>query len=391
MIRQAILYVPTSEDAAGAGRTVGGRPVAFRVIVAASRAGAATIGVPDTLRTPALERAIAASPAARAGVVWLAGAADLPDGPALLVPVSLVCPAPALVPLVAGTPLARLSVCQDPGAPLVVADASCLAPLADRLASGAPAGEALARVLADRAVRTVAGGASGVRVRSAADAARAEAALYASLGSPVDSPLDVAFHRRLSRPVTRLAVALGIGPNPISLASLAVGLAAVGAVWTGRPAGAAAGLGLYAVAAVLDHADGEVARLTLAQSRLGEWLDIGIDTVIHALMVAAMGVVAGRVGGAGLSLGAVAATGIVASAILTKLWPVRTSAPAADPLARLLRALGARDGFYGLLAGFVALLALVPAALPTLMVVVAVGAHAYWIVRLAHWLWGRAR
>ncbi|HEX7127935.1 MAG TPA: CDP-alcohol phosphatidyltransferase family protein [Thermodesulfobacteriota bacterium] len=391
MIDRAVLYAPTAEDAAGAGLAVAGRPVAFHAIAAAARAGAAAIGVPTVLRTPALERAVAASPAARARVVWLASAADLDEGPTLLLPVSLVCPAVSLVPLVAGAPLARGFACRDLDAPLVVADAVCVAALADRLAAGAPAGDALARALAGRDVRTVAVAPCGIRVRSAGDAARAESAVYAALGSAIDSPIDVAFHRRLTRPVTRLAVALGIGPTPISLASLALGLAAVGAVWAGRPSGAAAGLALYAAAAVADHADGEVARLTLTQSRFGEWLDVGIDTVIHALMVAAMGAVAGRTAGAGAWLGVVAATGVVASALLTKLWPVRGTESPSGPVARLLRALGARDGFYALLVAFVALLVLAPGALPALMVVVTLGAHAYWVVRLAHWLPGRRR
>lgn len=384
MIDRAVLYVPAAEDAVGAGRAVAGLPVAFHAVAAAARAGAATIGVPTALRTPALARAVATSPAARARVVWLATAADLHEGPALLLPVSLVSPAAPLVALAAALPLARGSACDDLDAPLVVADAACVAALADRLAAGAPVGDLLAQVLAGRDVRPIAVARRGIRVRSEGDAARAEAAVHAALGSAVDSPLDVAFHRRLARPVTRLAVALGIGPTPISLASLALGLAAVGAVWTGRPAGGAAGLALYAAAAVVDHVDGEVARLTLTQSRLGEWLDVGIDTVVHALMVAAMGVVAGRTAGAGSWLGAVAAAGVVASALLTKLWPVRGVESSPSPVARLLRALGARDGFYALLAAFVVLLGVAPGALPALMVLVTLGAHAYWVVRLAH-------
>ena len=66
-------------------------------------------------------------------------------------------------------------------------------------------------------------------------------------------------------------------------------------------------------------------------------------------------------------------------------------APEATPdrLGRLLAGLGTRDGYYAMLLAFVALLAAWPAALPTLMVLVAAGSHAYWVGRAAYGLWRR--
>ena len=125
-------------------------------------------------------------------------------------------------------------------------------------------------------------------------APRPEAPPHGDAGSPIDTRLDVLFHRRLSRPVTRLALALGLTANQVSLASLLVGLLAVWGFWHATPGTALAGLVLYAAAVVLDHSDGEVARLTRSESRLGEWLDVTSDTVIHALLVLAMGVTAQR-------------------------------------------------------------------------------------------------
>jgi hypothetical protein len=46
--------------------------------------------------------------------------------------------------------------------------------------------------------------------------------------------------------------------------------------------------------------------------------------------------------------------------------------------------LGSRDGFYAMLVAFIAALAVAPLALPWLMVVVAGGAHAYWVSRLLY-------
>jgi phosphatidylglycerophosphate synthase len=205
--------------------------------------------------------------------------------------------------------------------------------------------------------------------------------LPSDLGSPIDTRLDTLFHRRLSRPLTRLALALGLTANQVSLASLLVGLLAVWGFWHATPGSALAGLVLYAVAVVLDHSDGEVARLTLSESRLGEWLDLTSDTVIHALLVLAMGVTAqAGAGRAGIGLGALAASGVVVSAIVAKTSP----RSAAGGVGGLLDALGNRDGFYAMLVIFILALTVAPALLPILMIVVAAGSHAYWLTRLSY-------
>ena len=199
-------------------------------------------------------------------------------------------------------------------------------------------------------------------------------------GSPIDTRLDVLVHRRLSRPVTWLALALGLTANQVSLASLLVGLLSVWSFWHATPWTALAGLVLYASAVVLDHSDGEVARLTRSESRLGEWLDVTSDTVIHALLVLAMGVTAqARAGRAGIGLGALAASGVVVSAMVAK-----TSPRSAGGVGGFLNALGSRDGFYAMLVLFILALTLTPAILPILMLVVAAGSHAYWLTRLTH-------
>jgi phosphatidylglycerophosphate synthase len=385
VIRQAALYFPTDADGRGALQTVAGRPVAFRAILAAIRAGATRIGVPAALRATPLGRAVAASPAARAAVVWLTDGAPLADEPTLLIPASAVAPSPALARLLGSSPPAVLAPSLGQGAPIVAAGPELLRRLADALARGLPIGDPLDQAPGRRDATPVAGDAWCVRVRDPHDADAAEARLYAGLGSPIDTPLDVRLHRRLSRLVSRWAVARSITPNQMSLAGLAVGLVAAWCVWRGTAAAAAAGFVLYVVAVVLDHADGEIARLTLAESALGEWLDVLIDSVLHALLVAAMGAAAERRAGAGLVLGLLGAAGVAASAIFAKLSPLTWTADlSADRTGRLLRALGSRDGFYATFAAFVAALAGPPAALPLLMGIVAVGSHAYWVARLLH-------
>jgi phosphatidylglycerophosphate synthase len=209
----------------------------------------------------------------------------------------------------------------------------------------------------------------------------AEAPLAASVGSPIDTRLDTIFHRRLARPLTRLALTLGLTANQVSLASLLVGLIAVWSFWHATPWSALAGLVLYAAAVVLDHSDGEVARLTHSESRLGEWLDVTSDTVIHALLVLAMGVTAqARAGRAGIGLGVLAASGVVVSAMIAKTSPRSTT----GGVGGFLDALGNRDGFYAMLLLFLAALTFAPAMLTILMIIVTAGSHAYWLTRLAY-------
>ncbi|HXH84365.1 MAG TPA: CDP-alcohol phosphatidyltransferase family protein, partial [Candidatus Tectomicrobia bacterium] len=226
------------------------------------------------------------------------------------------------------------------------------------------------------------------RVADPAAAAAAEARLYAALGSPIDTWLDVAFHRRLSRPVSRWAVARGVTPNQVTVASGVVGLVAAVVLAAGELLAAVAGVALYAAAVVLDHADGEVARLTLTESAMGEWLDIAVDTVVHAALVVALGVAATRVAGGGMGLGLLAAAGVVLSAILWKLVP---PAYEADGLGRLVERLSSRDAFYAMLLIFVAIRVVAPGGLPAFMAVIALGGNAYWPGRLAYLAVRRAR
>jgi phosphatidylglycerophosphate synthase len=374
---QAALYLATADDLHAALLPVAGRPLAFRALLNAVRAGASRVGVPVVFRGTDLEDAIRASPRARAAAVWL-DVGRLEAAPALLVPAAALTPRTALAALLVATPPATLAASLDDGAPTVLADAAMTAALAAGLAAGTPVGDEVGRALKSRDAAAVAPDGWHVRVRDGRSARTAEDRLFADLGSPIDTRLDRALHRRLSRHVTRAAVARDIAPNTITVASLLVGLVAGWCFWNATAPAALAGLVVYVAAVVLDHADGEVARLTLAESQVGEWLDILVDTVVHATLVVAMGVTAQAVAGGGAWLGIGAALGVVASAAVAKLWPVTG---AADGIGGALAALGSRDGFYAMLVLFIVARAVAPATLPVLMVVVALGAHAYWVAR----------
>jgi type IV secretory pathway VirB3-like protein len=221
--------------------------------------------------------------------------------------------------------------------------------------------------------------------RDADGRAEAERRLRAALGSAIDTRLDVQLHRRFSRYVTRAAITAGVTPNAITLASLVLGLAAVWCFWSATTGSALVGLFIYVIAVILDHADGEVARLTLTESRVGEWLDTVADTSVHALSVVAMGVTCQELTGIGVSLGLVGASGIVASAFVHKWWPPQ----GAGGMGGAVEDFGSRDGFYALLLIFIALRTFASWLLPVLMIVVALGSNAYWVVRAAWAVRGR--
>jgi phosphatidylglycerophosphate synthase len=374
--RQVALYLPTADDLHGALLPVAGRPVAFRALVHAVRAGARSVGVPAVFRGTAVETAIDASARVRTATRWL-DHERLADTTTVLVPASALAPPAALATLLAAAPPAMLAASAHDGAAMLVA-ANLPGALASALEAGTPVADELGRALKSREAAMLAPDAWHVRVRDLPSARRAEDRLFAVLGSAIDTRLDRALHRRLSRPVTRAAVALGITPNPISVASLVVGLLAAWCLWLGTAGAAVAGLAVYVTAVVLDHADGEVARLTLTESRVGEWLDIAVDTIVHAAMVVAMGLTAERIAGGGAALGIIGALGVVA-----KRWP---ATDATDSIGTTLQNLGSRDGFYTMLVLFITALAIAPAALPWLMIIVALGSHAYWLARATYTL-----
>ncbi|MBM4442226.1 MAG: CDP-alcohol phosphatidyltransferase family protein, partial [Candidatus Rokubacteria bacterium] len=298
---------------------------------------------------------------------------------AVLVPATAVLGPGAITAVRHATPPAAHAASRDAGTPVLGTDAAVLAPLWPALAAGAPVGDAVAKIAA--AAPLVRDPSLFQRVHDRASAAEAERRLYTTLGSAIDTRLDTAFHRRVSRLVSRVAVARGLTPNTITLASLLLGLGAAWCFWHATTAGAVAGLVVYALAVVLDHADGEIARLTLTESAIGEWLDITADTLTHVAIVLALGAASDAVAGRGAALGVVAAVGFVASAAVAKAWPGLVMP---DRVGTAISGLGNRDGFYAMLAAFIAARALWPDALPWLMVLVAAGAHAFWVGRVLY-------
>ncbi len=180
-----------------------------------------------------------------------------------------------------------------------------------------------------------------------------ETALLSRLRSPEDGPIvDRYVNRTLSGFLTRYLVKLPVTPNQITAASVGLGL--VGAWILGREGLPATLLGLllFQFSVVLDHVDGEVARLKLLFTRLGKWLDNVGD---HAVSLAVIGSLAWRIAvrepvGQVVALGLAAANGVTGAFLIVFACSLLGKTP--EPLgtlparlvARALRLLAHRDG-----------------------------------------------
>ena len=102
--------------------------------------------------------------------------------------------------------------------------------------------------------------------------------------------------RKLSKPLTRLALRIGWSPNTITLLSFTIGILAAGAFAVGSRWALVLGALLLQLSLVVDCVDGEVARATRRFSALGAWLDASTDRVKEFLAYAGLALGAARYG-----------------------------------------------------------------------------------------------
>ncbi len=98
-------------------------------------------------------------------------------------------------------------------------------------------------------------------------------------------PWDSRLANLLVRPLRNTPV----HPNHVTTLGLAVGLAAATSYARGTPGAADAGALGYVVSAILDHADGELARLTGKTSSFGHSYDRAADLTVKLSLFAGMG------------------------------------------------------------------------------------------------------
>ena len=148
-----------------------------------------------------------------------------------------------------------------------------------------------------------------------AAARKAERALWNSLTSASDGLVDKYFNRPVGRPLAKALIHTPATPNQVSIASMLVGLWAAFCFSQGGSAAAIWGAVLFQISAIFDCIDGDVARMVFKESRIGKWLDISADQVVHIAVFAAIAVGLTRQGtdAPALALGASAALGALLS------------------------------------------------------------------------------
>lgn len=133
---------------------------------------------------------------------------------------------------------------------------------------------------------------AGVTISDEASREQATRALWRTCRRPYDGLGDKYVIRAISTRLSRGLCAIGATPNQVTLANIAIGLAACGFAAVGQLV--VAGVLMFAQV-VLDSCDGELARIRFMHSRLGMILDNGSDDLIDNLFVAMLGVGIGGV------------------------------------------------------------------------------------------------
>ena len=137
----------------------------------------------------------------------------------------------------------------------------------------------------------------GTRVVDAATRRAAEDAIFKDLLRGDLGLVARYINKRISFPITRyLLIYLPITPNVVTLVAGFIGLYGALLIATGTYWNVFYGFLLAQAQSILDGCDGELARVRLQQSAIGEWLDTIVDDVLNLSLVLAVGMALWRRG-----------------------------------------------------------------------------------------------
>lgn len=216
-------------------------------------------------------------------------------------------------------------------------------------------------------------------VRNPEEAASATRQLWDGLVSPHDGLVDKYFNRPLGRPLAKWLVATPVTPNQVTLFATALGL--LGAWWISQGSWGmtVAGVALFQLSAVIDCIDGDLARAGLRETRIGKWLDIGADQVVHiaVFLAIAKAVLSGGHSAEipALTLGISAAVGALLS-FAAVLWIMLSGNP--SPRAQRLTDSMANRDF-----SVLTLILAIVGRLDLFLWMVGIGSHAFWLMLLS--------
>jgi phosphatidylglycerophosphate synthase len=371
---------------------VAGLPLLTRTLLTAQRAGIRRFAIVASGSQQAALRAVLEGEARLRGQVrWIEPADDHGiEAPCiLLLPPPVILDAEALREWLAQVvDKERVAATDDADLGPLAVPVAHLTPCIQAMLQGQPDLKMFLEKLDEdgRLVRLSWKGSGRQPVRSRGEIPAVESRLLRALRSPDDGPVvDRYLNRTVSAILTRGLLNSQVTPNQVTGMSLLAGLA--GAWLLGREGGiqSLVGLTLFQLSIILDHVDGEIARLKYQYSRLGKWLDNFSD---HAVDLAVIAFLTWRVAkGHPLAyfivLGLAAALGVTGAFLVVFGWTMsgrqreaRTTAMA-RLLARVLAALANRDGFC--LALWLTLLLGNP---EWFLWALALGANAYWVVWL---------
>lgn len=393
MIDTAVVVCPRDEtpDAALLDLEVAGLSLVTRWLLTAQQAGFRTLVVAASpARLESLRRQSAGEPRLRGRVRWVEGVSQLPAAPARCVasvPAAVMHPGALRAWGGRASDVDGLATAEGVrGAPWAIPPALLAAFVAaarDGLAGVERFGEQARRSAPVHHVPWE--GAAPEIVGSSADAPDVERRMLRALRTPEDGPIvDRFVNRTISERISRRLVRWPVTPNQITAASLLLGL--LGA-WILRLDGAATsllGLALFQCSVVLDHVDGEIARLRFQSSRLGKWLDNFSDHIVDLAVIAAIAwrVAAGGSGAGVPALLGAAVLGVSGSFLAVFFWSLRGGRGAGGAPSRpgvgTLILMANRDGFC--LALWAAILVGRPA---WFLWALAVGSNVFWVAWLA--------
>ena len=144
---------------------------------------------------------------------------------------------------------------------------------------------ALEQAAAEDAVRVVSVASHGYQdIRNPGGLRQVERTLFRSLEhgeGGLNGVMDRYVNRKLSRVFTPFFIQRGFSPNAVTMASMVMGLMGAVCFALGSYQSGILGAFLFQLAVILDCCDGEVARLTFAESPFGQELDIVADNIVH--------------------------------------------------------------------------------------------------------------
>jgi phosphatidylglycerophosphate synthase len=137
--------------------------------------------------------------------------------------------------------------------------------------------------------------------------------------------------RRFSVPLTSLLVRLGARPTQVTAGGLLLAVTSAWFLARGSYGAGLLGAVLYYASMVFDCSDGEVARLTVRDSRFGAWLETIVDYLTYFLILGALTIASQRLPGAG-SYRVAAAVALVGTVVVVAVAGyLRHRVAAADP------------------------------------------------------------